>query len=78
MKLLKEHHEEFCHTGALDNVLEWGVRGIGIDAWVHMVEQPPNTENYALLYRVRRSIHALELKGVALNMMKKGTHINKQ
>ena len=76
MKRLKEHHEEFRHIGALDNVLERGVRGIGRDAWVHMVEQPLNTENYALLYRVRRSIHALEVKGAALNKMKKGTHIN--
>ena len=78
MKLLKEHHEEFRHTGALDNVLERGGTGIRRDAWVHMAEQPPNTENYALLYRVRRSIHALEVKGAALNKMKKGTHINTQ
>ena len=76
MKLLKEHHEDFRHTGLLDNVMEWGVRGIGTDAWVHMTEQPPNTKNYTFLYRVRRSIHALELKGAALNKMKKGTHIN--
>ena len=74
MKLLKEHYEEFHHIGALDNVLEWDVRGIGRDTWVHMAEQPPNTENYALLYRMRRSIHALEVKGAALNKMKKGTH----
>ena len=78
MKLLKEHHEEFYHTGALDNVLKWGVRRNKTDAWVHMAEQPPDTENYTLLYQVRRSIHALELKGIALNKMKKGTHINKQ
>ena len=78
MKLLKEHHEEFRNIEALDNVPEWGIRGIGTDAWVHMAKQPPHTENYALLYRVRRSIHALELKGAALNRMKKGTHINKQ
>ena len=78
MKLLKEHHEEFRHTGALDNVLERGGSGIQRDAWVHMAEQAPNTENYALLYRVRESIHALEVKGAALNKMKKGTHINTQ
>ena len=78
MKLLKEHYEEFRHTGALDNVLEWGIRGIGTDAWVHMEEQLPNTENYALLYQVRRSIHALELKEAALKRMKKGIHINTQ
>ena len=78
MKLLKEHHEEFRHTGALDNVLERGGRGIRKDVWIHMAEQPPNTENYALLYRVRGSIHALEVKGAALNKMKKGTHINTQ
>ena len=75
MKLLKEHHEEFRHTGVLDNVLEWGIKGIGRDALVHMAEQSSNTENYALLYRVRRSILALEMKGAALNKMKKGTHI---
>ena len=78
MKLLKEHHEEFRHNGILNNVPKWGVRGNETDVWVHMAEQPLDTENYALLYRVRRSIHALELKGPALNMMKKGTHINKQ
>ena len=78
MKLLKEHHEEFRHTGALDNVLERGGRGIQRDDWVHMAEQPPNTENYALLYWVRGSIHALEVKGAALNKMKKGIHINTQ
>ena len=73
MKLLKEHHEEFCHTGALENVVERGGAGIRWNAWVHMAEQPPNIENYALLYRVRRSIHALEVKGAAPNKMKKGT-----
>ena len=78
MKLLKEHHEEFRHTRALDNVPKWGVKVNGTDTWVHMAEQPPNTQNYTFLYRVRRSIHALELKGVALNKMKKETHINKQ
>ena len=78
MKLLKEHHEEFCHIGALDNVLEWGIIGIGRDAWVDMAEQPPNIELYALLYQMRRSIHALEVKGGTLNKMKKGTHINTQ
>ena len=78
MKLLKEHHEEFRHTGALDNVVERDGRGIRRDANVHMSEQPPNTENYALPYQVRRSIHALEVKGAALNKMKKGTHINTQ
>ena len=78
MKLLKEHHEEFRHTGALDNVPIWGVLGNKTDARVHMAEQPPDIENYTLLYRVRRSIHALELKGAALNKMKKGTLINKQ
>ena len=67
MKLLKERHEEFCHTGALDNVPKWGVRGNGTDAWVHMAEQPLDTQNYALLYQVRRSIHALELKGTCRN-----------
>ena len=78
MKLFKEHHEEFRHNGTLDNVLKWGVRGIGTNVWVHMAEQPPDTKNYVLLYQVRRSIHALELKGAALKRMKKGTHINKQ
>ena len=31
MKLLKEHHAEFRNTGELDNVPEWGVKGIGTD-----------------------------------------------
>ena len=76
MKLLQEHCEEFCHIGALDNVPKWGVRGNGTNAWVHIVEQPPDIENYALLYQMRRSIHALELKCTALKRMKKGTRIN--
>ena len=56
MKLLKEHHEEFCHTEALDNVPKWGIRGNGTNDWVHMAKQPPDTENYTLLYCVRRNI----------------------
>ena len=40
MKLLKEYHEEFCHTRALDNVLKWDVRGNGTVNWVHMAKQP--------------------------------------
>ena len=77
MKLLKEHYEEFRHTEALDNVPKWGIRGNETDAWIHMAKQPFDTENYALLYRVRKSIHALELKGATLNRMKKVTRINK-
>ena len=50
MKLLKEHREEFCHTGALDNVPEQGIRGFGMEAWVDIVEQSLGTKNYALLY----------------------------
>ena len=71
MKLIKEHGEELRHTGAQDNVLEWGIRGRGAKGRVHKAEQPPNTENHALLYRVRWSIHALELKRAALNMKKR-------
>ena len=78
MKLLKEHHEEFRHTEAPNNVPKWGVRGNGTNDWVHMAEQPFDIENYALFYRVKRSIHALELKGAALNRMKKVTCINTQ
>ena len=71
MKLIKEHGEELWHTRALDNVLKRGVRGSGTKALVHKAEQPPDTENHALLYRVRWSIHALELKRVALKMKKR-------
>ena len=74
MKLVKEHCEEFRHTRALDNVPKRDVKGSGTKAWVHKTEQPPDTENHALLYRVRWSIHALELKGAALNKTKGDTY----
>ena len=77
MKLHKEHCEEFRYTEVLDNVPKWGIRGNETNAWVHIAKQPLEIENYALLYQVRRSIHALELKGAALNRMKKETRINK-
>ena len=48
----------------------------GREAWVDKIEQPPDTKNYALLYRVSWSIHALELKHVAMNMTKKEKRIN--
>ena len=32
MKILKEHCEEFCHTGALDNVPKKGIKGSGTKA----------------------------------------------
>ena len=69
MEPVKEHGKELRQTGALDNVPEWGVRGSGIEAWVHIVEQSPNTESHALLYRV--SIHALELKRATLKIKKR-------
>ena len=71
MKLIKEHGEELGHPGAKDNVPEWGIRGRGAKARVHIAEQHPDTENHALLYRVRWSIYALELKLAALNMKKR-------
>ena len=71
MEPVQEHGEELRQTRALDNVPEWGVRGSGTEAWVHIAEQSPDTENHALLYRVRWSIHALELKCVALKMKKR-------
>ena len=71
MKLIKEHGEELWHTGALDNVPERGVKGRGTKARVNKAEQPPNTKNHTLLYRVRWSIHALELKRAALKMKKR-------
>ena len=71
MKLIKEHGEELGHTGAKDNVPKRGIKGRGAKARVHIAEQPPNTENHALLYWVRWSIHALELKRAALNMKKR-------
>ena len=74
MKLVKEHREELWHTKALDNALKRSVRGSGTKAWVHKAEKPPDTKNHALLYQVRWSIHALELKCVVLN--KKMIHIN--
>ena len=43
MEPVQEHGEELLQTRALDNVLEWGVRGRGTDAWVHIAEQPPDT-----------------------------------
>ena len=70
MEPVQEHGEELRQTGVLDNVPEWGVKGSGTKAWVHIAEQPPDTENYALLYRMRWSIHALELKRAALKMKK--------
>ena len=70
MKLIKEHGEELWHIGAPNNVPERGVRGSGTKAWVHKAEQPPDTENHVLLYRVRWSIDALELKCIALNRTK--------
>ena len=70
MEPVQEHGEELRQAGALDNVPEWGVRGSGTEAWVHIAEQSPDTENHALLYRVRWSIHALELKRAALKMKK--------
>ena len=71
MELVQEHGEELRQTGAVDNVPEWGVRGSGTEAWVHKAEQPLDTENHALLYQVRWSIHALELKRAALKMKKR-------
>ena len=71
MEPVQEHGEELRQTGALDNVPEWGVRGSGTEAWVHKAEQPSDTEDHALLYRVRWSIHALELKRAALKMKKR-------
>ena len=59
MTLVKEHREEFWHTGALDNVPERDVKGSGTKAWVHKAKQPPNTEDHALLYWVRWSINVL-------------------
>ena len=76
MKLLEEHYEEFYHTEVLDNVPKRSVRGSGTKVGVHKAEQPFNTKNYALLYRVRWSIHALELKRDTLNNTRKGTGIN--
>ena len=71
MKLIKEHSEELRHTRAQDNVPERGVRRRGTKARVHKTEQSPDIENHALLYRVRWSIHALELKHVALKIKKR-------
>ena len=71
MKLIKEHGEELRYTGALDNVPERGIRGSETKAWVYKAEQPPDTKNHALLYQVRWSIHALELKCAALKMKKR-------
>ena len=76
MKLLKKHRGEFRYTRVLDNVPKWSVRGNMTDAWIHIAKQPLDTKNYALLYWVRRSIYALELKHATLNRMKKGTRIN--
>ena len=77
MKLLKEHCEEFHHTKALDNVPKLSVKGNGTKAWVHIAQQSLDTKNYTLLYWVRRSIHALELKCATLKRMKKRTRINR-
>ena len=71
MKLIKEHGEELRHTGAQDNVPERGIRRRGAKARVYKAKQPPDTENHAILYRVRWSIQALELKCVALKMKKR-------
>ena len=71
MEPVQEHGKELRQTGALDNVPEWGVRGSGTEAWVHIAKQPPDTENHALLYRVRWSIHAVELIRAALKMKKR-------
>ena len=50
MEPVQEHGEELRQTGAVDNVPEWGVKGSGTEAWVHIAEQPLNTEDHALLY----------------------------
>ena len=71
MEPVQEHGEELRQTGLLDNVPEWGVRGSGTEAWVHIAEQPPGIEDHALLYWVRWSIYALELKCAALKMKKR-------
>ena len=70
MELIKEHDKELWHTRALDNVPERSVRGSGTKAWVHKAKQPFDIEDHVLLYRVTWSIHALELKRVALNRTK--------
>ena len=69
MEPIQEHGEELRQTGALDNVPEWGVRGSGTEAWVHIAEQPPDTENHVIFYWVRWSIHVL--KRAALKMKKR-------
>ena len=71
MKLIKKHGEELWHTGAQDNVLERGVKGRGTKARVHKAEQLPDTENHALLYWVRWSIHALDLKRATLKIKRR-------
>ena len=50
MEPIHEHGEELRQTGALDYVPEWSVRGSGTKAWVHIAEQPLDTENHTLLY----------------------------
>ena len=49
MKPIQEHGDELRQTGALDNVPEWGIKGSGTEARVHIAKQPPDTENHALL-----------------------------
>ena len=69
--LSRSMEKSFDRPGRWTMFLNGASGGGGTKAWVHKAEQPPDTEDHALLYRVRWSIHALELKHAALKMKKR-------
>ena len=78
MEYIEKHGKEFLQPRALDNVAERGARRSGNASWIFIAEKAPDTEDYALLHRVRWSIKALKLKCTPLNITKEWQQRNKR